>query len=203
MTKGSILLLSGPSGSGKSSLLRELYKHIDNYYFSISTTTRPIRSGEIDKKDYYFISESEFLKDVEDGYFLEWAEVHGNFYGTSLKQIQEALNEDKLVIFDIDVQGFISINKKLSHLITSVFITTPSIKVLKQRLKSRATDSDAVIEKRLVNAIGEMEYIEQYDTILINDDFDKSAKELIAIAKYAQSKSHIDANEFKNKWKKR
>jgi guanylate kinase len=200
---GSILLLSGPSGAGKSSLLKEVYKEIENYYFSISTTTREKRDGEVDKKDYYFISESEFLKDVEDGYFLEWAEVHGNYYGTSLKTVQKELDNNKLVIFDIDVQGFTSIIKKLSHLVTSVFVTTPSIEILEARLRGRGTDSDTTIEKRLVGAMGEIEYIDQYDTILVNDDFDKSAKELIAIAKYAQSKSHIDANEFKNKWKKR
>lgn len=200
---GSILVISGPSGAGKSSLLKKVYQVIDNYYFSISTTTRAPREGEVNGRDYYFIQEKEFLEDIKNDYFLEWAEVHGNYYGTSIKPVNEALNEGKLVIFDVDIQGFKSIKQKLGHLVTSVFITTPNINVLEERLKNRNTDSIEVIEKRIINAIGEMEYISSYDSIIINDDLEKSFEELLSIVKYAQTKSHIDAEAFKIEWKKR
>ena len=200
---GSILVISGPSGAGKSSLLKKVYQEIDNYYFSISTTTRAPREGEVDGKDYFFIQEKEFLEDIKNDYFLEWAEVHGNYYGTSLRPVNEALAEGKLVIFDVDIQGFKSIKQKLGHLVTSVFITTPNINVLEERLKKRNTDSAEVIEKRIINAIGEMEYIEQYNSIIINDDLESSFLELLSIVNYAQTKSHIDAAAFKIEWKKR
>ena len=103
--KGAILILSGPSGCGKSTLLKEVYKEISDYYFSISTTTRDPRVGEVDGVDYFFVSKEEFENDIKENNFLEYALVHGNYYGTSLKPINKALEEKKLVIFDIDVQG--------------------------------------------------------------------------------------------------
>ena len=103
--KGAILIISGPSGCGKSTLLKEVYKEIDNYYFSISTTTRAPRVGETNGIDYFFVTKEEFEKDIENDDFLEYAKVHDNYYGTSLKPIKKALEEGKLVIFDIDVQG--------------------------------------------------------------------------------------------------
>jgi guanylate kinase len=190
-SKGAILLLSGPSGCGKSSLLKEVYKVIDNYYFSISTTTREPRVGEIDGIDYYFVSREEFKEDINDNNFLEWAEVHGNYYGTSLKQINKALGESKLVIFDIDVQGFEQVIKKLASITTTVFITTPTIVELKKRLYSRDTDSKEVIEKRISNAKIEIEYIDQYDYFIVNDDFDLAADQLVSIAKSSLIKGSL------------
>ena len=157
--KGAILILSGPSGCGKSTLLKEIYKNIDNYYFSISTTTRTPRAGEQDGVDYYFVSKEDFEKDIEEGNFLEWAKVHDNYYGTSLKPIIEALNDGKLVIFDIDVQGHKIVRKKLNSQVTSVFITTPSLSILKDRLYSRNSDSNEIIEKRLSNAKEEIDVL--------------------------------------------
>ena len=162
-----------------------------------------MRDGEIDGIDYNFITEKEFLSDVENGYFLEWAEVHGNYYGTSLKPVHRALESDKLVIFDIDVQGFKSIKQKLGYLVSSVFITTPTLNTLESRLKARNTDSDDVIKRRLINAITEMEHIDRYDSIIINDNLEKSVEELYHIIKYTQTKNHILADEFKKEWKKR
>jgi len=191
LNKGAILLLSGPSGCGKSSLLKELYKTIDNYYFSISTTTRAPREGEQDGVDYFFISKEEFKKDIENNNFLEWAEVHGNYYGTSLKPINKALEEKKLVIFDIDVQGFEQVKKILDDITTTVFITTPSLKELENRLNSRGTDSKDVIEKRVQNAKVEINYIDQYDYLIVNDDLTIAADQLISIAKAALIKSSL------------
>lgn len=190
-TKGAILLLSGPSGCGKSSLLKEVYKVIDNYYFSISTTTREPRVGEQDGVDYYFVSKEEFEKDIDNGDFLEWAEVHGNYYGTSLKPINKALSESKLVIFDIDVQGFEQVIKKLKAITTTVFITTPTITELEKRLYTRNTDSQEVIEKRIKNAKIEIEYIDQYDYFIVNDDLKIASSQLVAIARSSLIKSSL------------
>lgn len=189
--KGAILIVSGPSGCGKSTLLKEVYKNIDNYYFSISTTTREPRIGEKDGVDYYFVSKEEFERDIDDGNFLEWAKVHDNYYGTSLKPIIKALNEGKLVIFDIDVQGHKIVRKKLNSLVTSVFITTPSLEVLKERLYNRQTDSIEIIEKRLLNAKKEIESFHEYDYFIINDNLELASKEFLSIANIARRKSRL------------
>jgi len=189
--KGSILILSGPSGCGKSSLLKEVYKQIDNYYFSISTTTRNIRDGEKDGVDYFFVSKEEFEKDIKEDNFLEYALVHGNYYGTSLKPINEALEKKKLIIFDIDVQGHEFVRAKLDDLTTSVFITTPSLNELEKRLHSRATDSKEVIDKRIKNAKLELESIDKYDYFVINDDLKLAARELVSIAISSQCKESL------------
>ena len=189
--KGAILILSGPSGCGKSTLLKEIYKNIDNYYFSISTTTRTPRAGEQDGVDYYFVSKEDFEKDIEEGNFLEWAKVHDNYYGTSLKPIIEALNDGKLVIFDIDVQGHKIVRKKLNSQVTSVFITTPSLSILKDRLYSRNSDSNEIIEKRLSNAKEEIDSFLDYDYLIINDDLHKATKEILAIANIARAKTKL------------
>lgn len=175
---GQILILSGPSGSGKSTLLSRALKEIDGLVFSISSTTRAPRDGEIDGVHYHFVSEDEFKKGIEAGEFLEWANVHKNFYGTSLTQVKKALDDGKIVVFDIDVQGFKLAKEKLAKIITSVFVTTVNKDELKKRLKFRATDSDNVIENRLLNAVGEMEHINEYDYLIINDDFQKSYENL-------------------------
>ena len=143
--KGNLLIISGPSGSGKSSLMKELLAHVSSTYFSVSSTTRLIREGEIDGINYHFISKAEFEKEIEEGFFLEWAKVHDNYYGTSLKPILKELHEGKVVICDIDVQGHKIAREKLGNLITSVFITTPDQRSLKERLINRGTDSLEVI----------------------------------------------------------
>ena len=201
-SKGAILLLSGPSGCGKSSLLKEVYKSIENYYFSISTTTREPRVGEKDGVDYFFVSKEEFEQDIKENNFLEWAEVHGNYYGTSLKPIKQALKELKLVIFDIDVQGFEQVIKKLELITTTVFITTPTIQELEKRLYKRDTDSKDVIEKRILNAKKEIEYINKYDYFIVNDDLKVASEQLVSIAKSSLVKASLfDKKEIINNWK--
>lgn len=202
-TKGAILLLSGPSGCGKSSLLKEVYASLDNYHFSISTTTRAPRVGEQDGVDYYFVSKEEFIQDIEDGNFLEWAEVHGNYYGTSLKPINKALDESKLVIFDIDVQGFEQVIEKLKDITTTVFITTPTITELEKRLYTRDTDSKEVIEKRISNAKVEIEYIDQYDYFIVNDDLKIASEQLVSIARSSLIKASLyNKKEIIENWNK-
>jgi guanylate kinase len=193
--------MSGPSGCGKSSLLKEVTKEIKNYYFSISTTTRAPREGEIDGVHYHFTTKDKFQEDIGKDNFLEWAEVHGNYYGTSLKPIMEALDEGKLVIFDIDVQGHEIVREKLDKITTSIFITTPSLKELQSRLEGRGTDSKETIEKRITNAQKEINYIDTYDYFLVNDDLNKAAQELISVAKASQIKATLfDKEEIIKNW---
>ncbi len=199
--RGTILLISGPSGAGKSSLIAELEKEIDDIYFSVSVTTRAKREGEKEGVDYHFASKEEFEKDIKEGYFLEWAKVHGNYYGTSLKHTLNAIDEGKLVLFDIDVQGFLQARKKFGDLITSVFITTPSAKELEKRLLKRATDSKEIIQERIKNAYDELKLSVEYEYFIVNDDFEKAKKEILGIAHSTRVKtSSLDINNFINEW---
>ena len=198
---GALLVLSGPSGCGKSSLVNEVLKKRSDIYFSISTTTRVPREGEKEGIDYYYISKEQFQKEIEEGLFLEWAEVHGNYYGTSIKPIEQALQEGKLVIFDIDVQGHEIVKKQYGHIMTSLFITTPDKEILKDRLINRATDSTEVIESRIVNAQSEMARIEEYDYLLINDDFQLSLDNFESIVKVACLKqTQTQIAQFRSSW---
>ena len=201
--KGSILVVSGPSGSGKTSLARAVCEELgDKAYFSISTTTRPKRDGEIDGVDYFFVSKEEFLKDIEEGYFLEWAEVHGNFYGTSKKQINEALNKGKIVFLDIDVQGHEAVRKAYPDIVTSVFVTTKDKHTLIERLKKRGTETEESLEVRMINALHEMKKIPEYNFLLINDDFNEAKEFLRGIAISSLIKtSKYDIDKFITHWK--
>ncbi len=199
--KGNLLVISGPSGSGKSSLMKEVLKTIGDTYFSISSTTRAIREGEEDGVNYHFISKEEFEKDIDAGFFLEWAKVHDHYYGTSLKPILKELQKGKLVICDIDVQGHKIAQEKFGHLITSVFVTTPDQKSLQERLMKRGTDSVDVIEKRLANAVSEMTCMNEYDYVVINDDFEMALHTILAIAYASRRKmSLMDTSEFISRW---
>jgi guanylate kinase len=198
---GTVLVISGPSGAGKSSLINKISNDIGDFYFSISTTTRPIREGEIDGVHYHFVTKEEFQKDIENDNFLEYALVHGNYYGTSLKLVQDALHDGKLVIFDIDVQGNAIVKNRIGDLLTSVFVTTPSLSVLKQRLNARATDSQDVIDKRIEMAKKEIQRVSEYDYLIVNDDLDEAAKKLKTIVEIAKMKiSGNELNEFVSKW---
>jgi len=181
--------------------MHEMMKRIDDTYFSISTTTRHRREGEVEGKDYFFISKDEFKQGIEEGNFLEWARVHDNYYGTSLKPILKELNQGKMVVFDIDVQGHKIAKEKFGNIITSVFLTTPNQQVLKDRLIQRGTDSIEAIEKRLNNAISEMTRVKEYDYILINDYFEKTLEDLIAIAHASKNRvTSLNTEQFISSW---
>jgi len=198
---GAVLVLSGPSGAGKSSLLNEIIDDIGECYFSISTTTRPIREGEKDGVHYHFVSEEEFKQDIEDNNFLEYALVHGNYYGTSIKPVRQALSEGKLVLFDIDVQGNTAVNNRLGDITTSVFITPPTLSELKKRLAGRSTDSQEVMDARLKMAKREIQRVSEYDFLIINDNLKKAADLLRQIAITARMKtSNNEVNDFVQKW---
>ncbi|WP_457744964.1 guanylate kinase [Sulfurimonas sp.] len=198
---GAVLVLSGPSGAGKSSLIAKIIDDIGDTYFSISTTTRPIREGEQDGVDYYFVDKEEFEKEVEEEQFLEHALVHGNYYGTSLRAVKKALSEGKLIIFDIDVQGNNAIKNRLGDITTSVFISPPTLSELKRRLEKRSTDSQEVINRRVDMAKREIQRVSEYEYLLVNDDLDEAAKILRLIAKTARYKHSSDEiNEFVQRW---
>jgi len=198
---GSILVLSGPSGCGKSSLVGEILKEYDDIYFSISTTTRDMREGECDGVDYHYISKELFEEEIQEGLFLEWAKVHDNYYGTSLKAVQKALLEGKLVIFDIDVQGHEIVKEKFDDILTSLFITTPSAEILRDRLLKRGTDSQDIIERRLSNSREEMNRIDEYDFLLVNDNFEETLEKFRFIVGAARMKIDKKSKDnFINTW---
>lgn len=200
---GAVLVLSGPSGAGKSSLIKKIEDQIGAYYFSISTTTRPIREGETEGVHYHFVTKEQFEKDIEEENFLEYARVHGNYYGTSLKPVKKALKEGKLVIFDIDVQGHDAVQKRLADITTSVFITTPTLCELKKRLNARGTDAQEIIDGRIEMAKREVQRISEYDYLVVNDNLDEAADMLVYIAKAARMKvPSITINEFVFNWER-
>ena len=196
-----ILILSGPSGAGKSTIINTAADRIGEFYFSISSTSRAPRAGEKDGREYYFVTKEIFEKGIEEGEFLEYAVVHGNYYGTSLKPVNEALEAGKLVIFDIDVQGFHLAKERMGDLITSVFILPPSLSALEKRLTARLTDSPEVISQRLKNAKREILEIGAYDFVIVNDEIETAAEKFVAVANTARLKlSNKAGKNFINQW---
>ena len=156
----------------------------------------------MDGVDYFFVDKEEFQQDIAEELFLEYAEVHGNYYGTSLRPVEKAIAKGELVIFDIDVQGHESIKKRQADIATSVFITPPSFEALKERLTNRGTDSQETIDKRLAMAEEELAQIDAFDYVIVNDDLEKATREIKAVAQTAKLKkcpASLDA--LKTLWK--
>lgn len=174
--KSPIFVFSGPSGCGKTTFCRLLEKRMHAYY-SVSCTTRPKRPGEVDGKDYIFVTPQEFHTMVASGALLEWEEVHDNLYGTPKEPIIDHREQGQLVVLDVDVKGALSVKRLLPEAIL-VFIMPPSWEILESRLISRAKDSPEVIAKRLINARKESEYRHQYDYIVINDELESTYHEI-------------------------
>ena len=175
-----LFVITGPSGVGKATVLSRLLKNIDNVYVSISATTRKPRQGEVNEKDYFFMEREEFEKLIKEGKFLEYAEYVGNYYGTPAGSVNEMLKNGKDVILEIEVQGALKVKEKCPDA-NMVFIIPPSFSALEFRLRSRGTESDDVIAKRLEKARSEYLMVDKYDYIVINDDIDKAADEIRAI----------------------
>jgi len=190
--KGAILVLSGPSGAGKSTIINHASPNIGDYYFSISTTTRSPREGEQDGVDYYFVTREIFEEGIKAGDFLEYATVHGNYYGTSLSPVKEALAQGKLVIFDIDVQGHRLVRAKMGDYVTSAFITPPTLLELEKRLYARCTDDNSVIEQRIKNAKVEIEAVDEFDFVIINDIVEKASAQFTTIANASRLKQNSE-----------
>ena len=175
-----VYIISAPSGSGKSTLVNELLKSVSDLEFSISYTTRAPRGSETDGRQYYFVSRSEFEKMVREGDFLEYAEVFGNYYGTARRFLQEAEQNKRDLLLDIDVQGAAQIQQKLPNA-TSIFILPPNRKTLEERLRKRSEDREEVIQRRLVTASREIENYDRYNYILVNDHLEDSIEILRSI----------------------
>jgi guanylate kinase len=178
--KGSVIILSSPSGGGKSSITRELIKLDSKFTQSISVTTRPIRPGEVNGKDYHFISTEEFNRLEQQEAFLEKAVIYGNQYGTLRQSVETDLSMGYDVIFDIDWQGAVVLKAKLPNAL-SIFILPPSIETLKKRLVKRGQDSIEIIEKRISLAQEEIDHAEDYDYKIINEDLNSAVSEIYRI----------------------
>ena len=177
--KGKLIIVSGPSGSGKSTVTK-LVKDRLNIPLSISATTRQPRVGEIDGKDYFFLTKEIFEQKINNDEFYEYANVHGNYYGTLKEVVESNLNKGLNVILEIDVQGALIAKEKKKDAIL-VFFRTKDMETLEKRLRNRKTDSEEVIQLRLKNAAKELEYEPKYDYTIINDDIEMSCQELINI----------------------
>ncbi len=196
MNRGRILIVSGPSGSGKSSVINYLLAELENAVLSVSTTSRKIRDREIDGVDYNFVTREEFIKLIKEDKFLEYEEVHGNLYGSRRDLIEDALEFGKLLIFDVDTRGMASIKKFFPDVTVTVFITTPSRDILEERLIKRGTENKDSIKKRLVNAVEEMKALSNFDYFVVNDNLEKAKADVFQIAKlteYKPSKSLTSA----------
>ena len=175
--KGILAVISGFSGAGKGTLMKELLKNYDNYSLSISATTRQPRPGERDGVDYFFVTKDRFKEMIKNDELLEYAQYVDNFYGTPRAYVEAEMNKGKDVILEIEIQGALKVRAKFPDSVL-IFITTPSAKELFDRLKKRGTETDEVIKKRIERATLEANGVEAYDYILINDNLDKTVKHL-------------------------
>ncbi len=180
MKSGTLFILSAPSGAGKTSLAKALIDAVPNLAVSVSHTTRPPRPGEVDGVNYFFVGEQEFRAMVEADEFLEYAIVFDHFYGTSHDAVERLLRQGKDVVLDIDWQGARAIKAKISRAV-SIFVLPPSRHELRHRLSGRGQDSPEVIDRRMHDAVSEMEHYGEFDHIVMNDDFDAAVQDLKAI----------------------
>ena len=203
LRRGLMLILSSPSGAGKTTLTRMLLQAQGlDLTLSISVTTRQRRSSEVDGIHYNFIQRAQFERMREAGELLEWAEVHGNFYGTPRAPVETVLTQGRDVLFDIDYQGAQQVREKAQSDVVTIFILPPSMKELRARLERRAEDAAATIEKRLENARNEIRRWVQYDYVLVNDDLQRTYDELMSILRaerLKRSRQHHGVEAFVGK----
>ena len=180
--KGILVILSSPSGAGKTSIARALVEGNENFLFSVSATTRKSRPGELNGREYHFLTVDEFRQKINDGQFLEHAKVFGNLYGTPLQAVRDSIGQGKDLIFDVDWQGGKQIRTStLSKFVISIFILPPSIKELHERLMKRAQDSSDIVKDRMRKSIDEIMHWKEYDYVIVNRDFDKTLNEVKSI----------------------
>lgn len=189
MAKGSLFIISGPSGTGKGTVCKELVKH-DNIYLSISATTRDKRVGEIDGETYFYISKEEFLNMIENDMMLEYAKYSGNYYGTPKLAVQNMLKEGKNVILEIEAQGALKVKEKMPEAVM-IFIVPPSIKELRDRLSKRGREDAEEIEKRINTAKWEFSQCPKYNYVLVNDNLETCVKNTLDIIKATNERQEI------------
>ena len=181
-SKGKLIIVSAPSGAGKTTLVKHLLAGDLNLGFSVSATSRPQRTGEVDGKDYFFMTAEAFRERLDAGDLLEWQEVYeGSYYGTLFSEVEKLRNLGKNVIFDVDVVGGMNIKKRFGEEARSVFISPPTIEALGLRLKKRSTDSPETIAKRMEKAKWELSFAPQFDFVVINDDLEEAKNEIYNI----------------------
>jgi len=178
--EGNLIIISSPSGGGKGTIIKEVLEALPDVGYSISLTTRPPRFGEEEGRHYHFVTKRQFEDEIANDTFLEYAEVHGNYYGTSRSQTERITNEGRDVILEIDVQGALQVMEKLRPAV-SIFIMPPSFDVLKARLTSRATENNEDLELRLRNSHDEIEQFERFDYVVVNDQVAIAARKVVAI----------------------
>lgn len=180
MATGTLFIIAAPSGAGKTTLVGRLLAKDSNILHSVSFTTRVPRPGEMDGREYHFIDEPQFVVMRERGEFIEWAQVHGNFYGTSRMWLEERMAAGIDVVLEIDWQGAQQVRQKFPAAV-GIFILPPSLAELERRLHGRAADSQAVIERRLAAALDEMKHVAEFDFVIINQELDVALGELVAV----------------------
>lgn len=175
---GKAILFSAPSGCGKTTIIKELMQYFDCFDFSISATSRAPRGEEVNGRDYYFLSREEFMQRVERDEFLEWEEVYqGTCYGTLKSEVERIWATGKVIVFDVDVNGGRNIKRYFGQDALSIFVLPPSVEVLEQRLRSRGTDSEEAIVKRLARSAEELKQAPQFDVAIVNDDLQRAVEE--------------------------
>ena len=185
MKKGLLIILSGPSGVGKGTIRKYITENLTiDFCYSISMTTRKPRGSEVDGVDYYFVSPEEFQKNIDEGNFLEWEEFVGNRYGTPKNKVEELRNQGKNVFLEIEVNGATEVMSKVKDkgLIT-FFLMPPSVEALEARIRNRQTESEQVIQERLQKGIKEMKMSSNYDHVILNDNVERAAKEIVDLIK--------------------
>ena len=191
MNKGRVYIISGPSGTGKDSLMKKLFEKMPELAFSISSITRPMREGEVAGEKYNFISRESFEQMLADDEFLEHNQYVGNYYGTPKTPVINAIETGKYILIEVDVNGAIQIREKMPDVVT-IFILPPSLEELKRRLVGRGTDSAEVIEKRLNEALREIEGSVDYDYVVVNDNLDKAVDDFINVLKVDKFKTALN-----------
>jgi guanylate kinase len=188
----SVIVVSAPSGAGKTTLLLRVLRELPGLRFSVSHTTRAPRGEERDGCEYHFVDREAFLRLREQGRLLEWAEVHGNFYGTGMGELERARAEGRDLLLDIDVQGARQVRERIKDAV-SVFVLPPSYEVLERRLRGRAQDGDEVIRRRLAAAGREIHAFQQYDYAIVNEDLERAVQELTGIVRAARCRTAFAA----------
>lgn len=180
--RGHLIVISGPAGVGKGTLRKRLFDAIPDLVYSVSCTTRSPREGEVDGRDYFFISRDNFKTLISEDAFLEWADVHGNLYGTRASDVERAIASGASLVLEIDVQGAANVRRRIPEAI-GIFIMPPSIDELKSRLVGRGSETDETLERRMADALGEIERADEYEHKVVNDDLDRASEEMVEIVR--------------------